>query len=803
MIELESLRRTIRSLQRSPTYVTVSVLSLGVALGLTTATFALVDGVLHRQLRFADPARLFTVDLRYGNQHQPPSNDEMARVLRVVPAVEDVALAHGDRAFIKSNGVPTEFFVRYVTPNLFRMEGVRLAKGRYPIPSEVAAGQAVVVSERLWTRVFAGRPDIGDASVTVSGHVYSVVGVLPTGENGGLNGDVIVPSDEAGQTPYRRSGSVYVKLRAGVDSAAVRAQLAAVAAGLTSRYVSPNSASPPYHIDLVSWIPEPVKLGQHLFELLLTVLAFGVLLIGCTNVAALGLARGLSRRRDFALRMALGASRRTIATDLIAESAIIALIGGAVGVGVGAAMIGVLTHMVPADFTLWGMFLPSVSGWVYSRSLLALTLGLLVAAGVPAWRASRVSPADPLKDEAGTTTGRSRNEFRLLVIAELAIAMVLLMLTSLVALSTRNILHFDYGFDDSVLLSVRPILPSGGPDSTPAASLQFENGLVRRLRGVTGVAAASLTGFGVLENDKLATDESGDAALPRRLQYYVAGPEYFATAGIPLVQGRDVTEADAAHDGAVVLSQSAARLLFPHGGAVGRMIKLGSVRSRLPWIPIVGIAKDVDLGITDDPTDMITIYADPPPSMFPASGRSTVEGLELLARAPHPNAGLVRDIERDLQDALPPDGVISAVPWSSYRSSAVRQNQFFEHLLSLLSFSALMLASLGLFSVTSYSVGRRMREFAVRQALGATPLDIVRGVLTAAFEMALGGTAIGALLSFWASAGMSWGLFGVKNTDPVSLVIAEGTLMAVALAAALVPAVRAMRANPVEILRSS
>ncbi|HEY5219607.1 MAG TPA: FtsX-like permease family protein, partial [Gemmatimonadaceae bacterium] len=420
------------------------------------------------------------------------------------------------------------------------------------------------------------------------------------------------------------------------------------------------------------------------------------------------------------------------------------------------------------------------------------------------WRASRVSPADPLKDQAGTTTGRSRNELRLLVISELAVAMVLLMLTSLVALSTRNMLRFDYGFDDSVLLTIQAMTAPGGPDSTWASALHFENQLVQRLRTVPGVAAASLGGNGVFEDDQIATDETGNVPLPRKMMYQIAGPGFFATAGIPLIKGRDVTEGDGAGNGAIVLSQSAARLLFPHGGAIGRMVKLGPVHTNEPWIPVVGIAKDVNLGMSDDPTDLLNIYAELPSSAFPKLGESpTVLGLDILARAPHPSAELVHTIERDLQDALPADAGVRVSTWTSYRASIVRQNRFFERLLSMLSFSSLILGALGLFSVMSYSVGQRMREFAVRQALGATPRNIVRVVLTGAFELALGGTAIGALLSFWASAGISSQLFAVKNTDPVSLVIAEATLLIVAMVAAMVPAVRAMRADPVEILRST
>ena len=803
-MEFGALKRAVRSLRRSPGFVVVAVLSLGVALGLTTATFAIVNGTLYRKVQFADPARLFTINLRYGNQHTGPSVAEQARVMRSVPAFQDVAVTHGEWMVIKAGGVPKRTLISYTTSNAFSMAGVRLRMGRYPIPSEVAAGRAVVVSSNLWTEMFANRDAIANATIDLNGHVYSIVGVWPTGYVGAASGDITIPFASDGDVERLRRGAVSVKLRPGYDSLSVKPQVAAVAAGLTAKYVAATSASPPYRIDLDSWVPPPPRLRDNVFELLLMAIAFGVLLIGCTNVTALGLARGLTRRRDYALRIALGASRGSIAGDVLAETAIIAVIGIAIGGAATLVVVGLLTHMVPEDLARWGMYIPALSGRVFAWSALALGVGMLVAGGVPAWRASRVSPADPLKDHAGTTTGRTRNEFRILVISELAVAMVLLMLTSLVTLSTRNIIDFDFGFDQSRVMSVVPVIPYGGPDSTILDALRVENRVIQRLQTIPGVASAALSGGGSFDGRSIATDTRGDVLLPEARMYMIAGPRYFETTGISLVQGRDVSQGDADGKGAVVLSQTAAKLLFPRGGALGHMIKLGEVRSARPWIPVVGVAKDVYLGPSDDPDALLNVYAQPPPESTPHGMVSPmVGGLSIVARAAHPSATLVHTIENDVQDVLPAASAVEVTPWTNYQAARVRENRFFERLLSMLSFSSLILGSLGLFSVMSYSVGQRMREFAVRQALGATPRNIVRVVLTGAFEMALGGTAVGALLSFWASSGISAQLFAVKNTDPVSLVIAEATLLVVALVASMVPAVRAMRADPVEVLRST
>ena len=804
MMEFGAFRRAWRSLRRSPGFLAVSVLSLGVALGLTVATFAMVNGALYQKVLFAHPERLFFTNLRYGNQHQMPSPGEQQRSLRALPAVQDVGVTSSNRVFLNAGGRPNSYIIAHATPNLFTMEGVRLRMGRYPTSAEMVVGRAVIMSSRLWTDMFANRPKIDDATITLSGRIYSIVGVWPQGDAGPVGADVTIPFASAGDVDRLKYGGVIVQLRAGVDSLAVKAQLATLAAGFTAEYVAPTSASPPYLLQLDTMVPQPPKLRDNLFELLLTAIGFGVLLIGCTNVTALALARGLTRKRDYALRIALGASRASIAGDVLNEIVVIAVLGTIVGAAVALAVVGILTHMVPEDLARWGMYIPDLSGRVFIWSALALAGGMLVAGGVPAWRASRVSPADPLKDNAGTTTGRTRNEFRFLVISELAVAMVLLMLTSLVTLSTRNILNFDYGFNISPLVNVNSFDLSRAGDSSMRAMQQKQERIVQRLRGMPGVAAASIQGSGDFPGRFLATDDRGDMQLPRAMSYQVTGPGYFVTSGIPLVSGRDIAGGDATGNGAVVLSQTAARRFFPHENPVGHMLKIDDVKSDMPWLPVIGVAKDVAFGPSDDPDTFLKVYVQLPPSAFPDSaGRPWLFGLGVLARVPHPDAARTRALQFGIRDLVPANNVPTVTAWTSYQASRARQNEFFGRLLSMLSFSALVLGSIGLFSVLSYSVGQRMREFAVRQALGATPRNIVRVVLTGAFEMAIGGTAVGALLSFWASSGISSLLFGVKNTDPMSLVIAEATLMAVALAAALVPAFRAMRADPVEILRSS
>ena len=591
---------------------------------------------------------------------------------------------------------------------------------------------------------------------------------------------------------------VVVRLTAATDSIAVRSQLATIASNFTALYAA--APAPPYQLQLRGLRPKPPNLRDNELALLLVGIAIGILAISCTNVSALALARGLARRRDYALRVALGASRLAIGGMVLSEVALLGLLGAVLGLMLAMALIGTVTHMVPEDLTWRGFFIPALTPRVFAMTTAALLAGILVAGGIPAWRASRANPSDPLKDNAGTTTGRARAEFKILVIGELSIAMALLMLASLLTLSTRNLVNYDFGFDARSLVSALVAFP-GGRDSLATdrkeAALQAS---VSAVTGMNGVASVATEGPGRLDDNRVISDLGrGVEPLMLRRGYVEAGPHYFATIGALYLSGRDFEAGDRAR-GAVILSNRAGKLLFPHGEALGRMVKLGGERSTRAWLPVIGIARDIKINLSPDADATVdtTIYATTPDRspdysvliIRPAGCRAPTLNVEI--GADNYMGGLPRTLSPEgsaIRRELRLDRSTAAVLRSRCSRSLVRRS--------------VMLLAAGLFSVMSYTVGRRLREFAVRQALGAAPSEILHLVLRGAFELALGGTAFGALLSFWASAGVSTVLFGVKNTDPVSLIIAEGTLLAVTMLASLLPAVRAMRADPVEVLRAT
>lgn len=793
---LTTVGRVIRTLHRSPVFAAVAVLSLAAGIGLSTATFAIVDSMARPKIPIADVDRLFREDLRFGNQKNGPSILAQVRGLEALPGIERVGVSTGGfNVAVSANDAQTWLGVQTTTPDFFATLGVAPAIGRLPSGEEIRQQSAVVLTNSAWRRLFPKRVAIDGARVTIADREYAVVGVLGAGFETLTYGDVWIPAASAADLEGLTYPTIIAKLRVGVDSISIRPQLAALAASFTAAYVA--HGAPAYQIRLRGMRPKPPSFRDNELALLMAGIAIGVLAIACTNVSALALARGLSRRRDHALRVALGASRLAIGGEVLSEIAVLGIFGAILGFMVAAALIGTLTHMVPEDLMQRGYFVPELNPRVFALTSLTLFAGILVAGALPAWRASRTSPSSVLKDNAGTTTGRSRNEFKVLVMGELAIAMVLLMLASLLTLSVRNLVNYDFGFDAHRVLLARVNMPRARDSTSTDQRVALLESSVQRVAAMPGVAAVSTRGSGRLEGDQVTSDDSRNAApLHLKMGFVEAGAGFFATLGAAPVAGRDFQQGDAVR-GAVVLSKHAARLLFPHGDAIGRMVKLGGERSTRAWLPVIGVAPDVRLGLYgDDPGARDTV-------VYAMTTRHSFDNSDLVIRQTGDAPALAVAIRRTLRDRLPAHATADVVAFAINLASMVRAHRFYDRVFSFLSAASLILAAGGLFSVLSYAVGQRLREFAVRQALGASPTQVLRLVMRSAFELALGGTAFGALLSFWASAGVSGALWGVKNTDPLSLVIAELTLLAVTMLASLIPAYRAMKADPVEVLRAT
>jgi putative ABC transport system permease protein len=400
--------------------------------------------------------------------------------------------------------------------------------------------------------------------------------------------------------------------------------------------------------------------------------------------------------------------------------------------------------------------------------------------------------------------------FRVLVIAELALSMTLLMGSSLIAKATRNVANFDFGYDARPLfiasanLNVRPNIANHTADSLNAVGrrpqitdAQF-NAALERVRAIKGVTSASLISGGLPERSTVSSDESRGRASALNLRIYLnVGPGFMKTLGVPIIEGRDFVEGDRAGRGGIILDSIAARQLFPNGGAIGRLVKLGDEASKRPWLQVVGVARPAILRFPMDADYEVE------PQVYASVPLEPTGSTDILVRPSDMRLGTVLATQRILSDQFPPNSFVHTARWLLGYESALSARRFTASIFVGLAIASLALAAAGLFSVLSYSVGQRTREFAVRVALGANRTDVVRLVLRDGLAMALGGTAAGAFLGVWAGSLLNRFLWNVSPWDAGALMLAEVILLGVTMTSCFVPALRATRADPLAVLRAT
>jgi hypothetical protein len=408
-----------------------------------------------------------------------------------------------------------------------------------------------------------------------------------------------------------------------------------------------------------------------------------------------------------------------------------------------------------------------------------------------------VEPNEPLKDGAGTTTGRAGSRFKYLVMGELALSMTLLMGASLVSKGTRNIAEYDFGYD------ARPLLGAqfGTGARVPGSSVPAANIVADRIRAVPGVLGAAAVGHLGAENFTAISDLTVEGGDGIRLNdgYFDADAGFFRTLGLPISQGRDFVEGDRAGEGAAIINAAAAKALFPHGGAIGRRVKMGDFKSARPWVRVVGIVNTMRFSFHGNDRD----YDEEPMIVTSTPAAARAEFWQLVIRPARGARGVESAVRKELKMQMPPGAYFTVGLWLPQYAAVLRAHEFVSSVFRMLAAASLLLGAAGLFSVLSYVVGQRNREFAVRMALGADRPAVVRLVLRGALELSIGGAAVGAFMGMWTGSLLSAFLTNVAPTDVGALVTAELFLVSVTTLASLVPALRASRANPVDVLRAS
>lgn len=783
---------TSRSLRRAPGFVAIAALSLGAALGMSTSVFALIEAMTHPVSPYSHVEQLFEVEV-FGNARVSPSVADVQASLAGIHGIAQLATATIGYTNVEAGESVAKVAISHTRPGFFEMLGAHARLGRLPSADEAQAGKVALTSDEFWREHYHNRTRIDGAQLSIGDNVYTIIGVLPANADAPINTSVWIPEVAQATGEF---GVPFVRLRPGVAAKDVQPQLDAMMKRLTQVYVL-RPGDKPFAASFQTLEPNPLTLRD--FHRAMIGAALCVLLIACANVAALMLARGTGRRRDYALRLALGATRGDIAREVMFEVAALAAVGCVAGGIVAAWAVGLMTRATPVEMRWIGFVQPEWSVRVLFMSAAAVVAVVTIAGGVPAWQASRTDPAGTLKDSSGGNTGRIGTRFRWLVMAELALAMTLLVGTSLMVKSVVLMAHYDFGLDAKRIFNAQVYLNLGS--KTPTSDLvSLDHEALARIRTVPGVEDAAMTAPCVFDHQVVTTDRTVEGGKPATLpQCANVSADYLRVFGYTLAEGRDFQDGDVLGAGAAILDQKTAKALFPHESAIGRTLKLGSLASNQPWLTVVGVVHDKFVGFNPFPEQGV----DSSEVLFVSVPDSSREAHVFPFRIAAGAKDVQIKVSTALINAMPPSTFTHVVPWTFTYDRQLSEERFLALVFTLLGVASLALGAAGLFSVVSYIASQRMREFAVRVALGATRENLAKLVLGEALLMALGGTAVGAGFGMWAGFLIWDKMYGVYPVDATALVAAEVTLLIVTMVACLVPALRAMRADPVAVMRAT
>jgi putative ABC transport system permease protein len=784
-----ALTHALRSLRRSPGFVALATVTLGLGLALTTTMFALLDSVTRPYTPYLHAERLFSVLTRYDRRVVPVGEAELYRHLRDGIRSFDATMPMSGRTMtVEVSGEAERALVAQVPARFLATLGLVPAVGRDFSPADEEADVALV-SREYWKHFLHGRGSLEGVTLALDSRIYNVIGVMPYGM--ALPTGAAVWTLMPGSVEQTGAGTQFirplVRLRQDVDSLAAKAELLAL--GRKLRVLYPEARFD-FTFKLVS--VHNTASGFYGLHGAMVGAAVFVLLIACANLANLMLARASSRRRDLALRLAVGATRRAVVAELFMEAVLIAVGGGFIGILLSIWAAHLLTWGVPREVALLGILEPQMSWRVFAASTLATSVSALVFGLLPALRiVSGVRLDEALKDASGNSTSRLCHRYNGLVIGEAALALVLVMNAGVLTREVRGYAGIRYNFAAKTLLRAYVAAPVSDSVRTTTTSLA-RTGLLSRLRALPGVVGTASEAFRS-PHGPLITAESGSDSTRTALTYGYSevSASFFQTMGLAIREGRDFLDGDGnGSRRAAIVNRTVSRQLYPHGGAVGHMVKLGIPASDAPWVLIIGVADDA-VGVGESR-----------PRVYVMEGATQDRGFMLLVRAAREDPRVTGAVRREIQASgwSMDDGMVE--PFLAGEALATHVLGFLVGVFATMASLALLLAGAGLYAVLTYAVSRRMREFGVRVALGAARADMIRLIGYDAAVMLLAGTAIGGLASLGATMMIGPLLKNVPPTDVWSLVAAEAVLLAAGVVACAAPVHRASRADPLEIMRA-
>ena len=798
---MQDLRYGLRSLLKKPGFTGTAVIALALGIGANTAIFSVINGVLLRSLSYANPDRIVMVWERSVARNDHRNVVSPANFLdwqkQSTSFAHMAAVAEQRVNLTGGTGEPEEVKAQLVSRDFFAALGVQPIMGRFFVPDEDRVGNdsVLILSHDLWQNRFGADPAIIGKQATVSGRQRTVIGVMPPGFHFLDNQvKVWIPSALDPAINYREASGrflrVVARLKPGVSLQQAQAEMAGIARQLEQTHVKYNTG---WGVNIVPMHEQVVGEIRPILIVLLAAVAF-VLLIACANVANLLLSRAASRQRELALRAALGASRMRLVRQMLTESVLLAVMGGVVGVFLAYWGIRLLVAFGPDN-------IPRLSEITIDPRVLLFTFGISLLTGVlfgliPALQASRPDLNDALKEGSrGSTGGRSRTLRNVFVVAEVSLALVLLIGAGLMIRSFARLQTVETGFQPANVLTMRVQLPRA-KYAEAHQKVDFFRQAEQRIAALPGVQAVGaisylpLTGPAARDGFKIVGQPDPAPGQEPPCEVRVVTPTYFQAMGIPLLKGRLLDERDGKEPKVLLINETLAKRYFPNEDPIGKRIAVTWSDGEVD--EIVGVVGDIREG---------ALNKDPEPAVYWPHPREPYGGMALVVRASGDAARFANAAQKEIRALDPEQPVADVRTMEQVIARSIARARFNTLLLSIFAAVALVLASVGLYGVMNYSATQRTHEVGIRMALGATRGDIMRLVVGNGMLLTLIGIGIGVVASVALTRVMQNFLFGIGATDAVTFVGVSALLGLVALIANYIPAHKATRVNPTIALR--
>jgi putative ABC transport system permease protein len=799
---LQDVRYGLRSLRKSPGFTLTAVIALALGIGANTAIFSVINGVLLRSLSYAEPERivmLWEKNLTGAEQQNVISPANFLDWQKQSTSFERMAAVWDLRANLTGGAAePEEIKGQFVSHEFFSALGVQPVLGRAFTPEEDKEGNhlVIILSDQLWQTRFGSDPQIIGKQVTINGRQRTIVGVMPPGFHF-LDNQVKawMPLALDPARNYRETSGRYLRslarLRPGASVQQAQTELAGIAKQLEQAFPAKNTG---WGVNVIPLHEQVVGEIRPVLIVLLAAVAF-VLLIACANVANLLLSRAAARQKELALRAALGAGRTRLIRQMLTESVLLGMMGGFVGVLLAVWGIRLLIAFGPDN-------IPRLNEITIDLRVLVFTFGVSLVTGVffglvPALQSSRPDLNDALKEGGrGSTSGRTGTLRSAFVVAEVSLALVLLVGAGLMIRSFARLQSVNTGFQAANVLTMRAQLP-GKKYPEPHQIVDFFKQAQERIALIPGVQAVGAISYLPLTGGLASRDGFKIPGQPQPapgqepgVEVRVVTPTYFQAMGIPLLKGRLLNDRDVKETRVLLINETLAKRYFPNADPVGKQLEVmwdGSGPDE-----IVGVVGDIREG---------TLSKEAEPAIYWSHAREPYSGMAFVIRANGDAARLSTAVQKQIRSLDPEQPVADVRTMEQVIARSIARPRFNTLLLTIFAGVALVLASVGLYGVMNYSATQRTHEVGIRMALGATRGDIMRLVVGNGMLLTVTGIVIGVVASWGLTRVMSKLLFGITTTDLPTYIGVSAVLATVALIANYIPARRATRVNPIIALR--